>query len=70
MEKLKEYFEINPHIIPWWKAVKFNFIYKGSKISASITQDTYSINSCEDVKIIFKGREILVSAGENVKINL
>lgn len=66
----EDHIEINPHIIPWWKKVKFSFIYKGSKISVSITQDTYSINSCKDVKIIFKGREILVPAGESVRINL
>ena len=66
----ENHIEINPHMIPWWKAVKFNFIYKGGKISVSITQDTYSISSYEAVKIIFKGKEVLISAGKSVKISL
>ena len=65
----KDYIEINPHTIPWWKNVKFNFMYKGGKISVSIAPHTFSIVSDSDVKIVFKGKELKINQGENVALN-
>lgn len=65
----KDCIEINPHTIPWWKNVKFNFMYKGSKISISIAQHTFNITSDNDVKIVFMGNEVLVNQGKNVALN-
>ncbi len=65
----KDYIEINPHTIPWWKNVKFNFIYKGSKINISIAPHTYNLISDSDVKIVFQGKELLVEKGKNITLN-
>ena len=61
--------EINPHIIPWWKNVKFNFMYKGSKISISIASHTYNIISDRDVKIVFQGKEQFVYRNKNIALS-
>lgn len=62
--------EINPHLIPWWKNVKFNFMYNGSKISVSITPHAYSITADSDVNIVYRGKEISIVSGENMVLDV
>ena len=60
----KSFIEINPHAIPWWKKISFSFLYKGSKISVSMTPDSYSIVPESNVKIILSGKEYSLEKGK------
>lgn len=54
----EDYIEINPHQIPWWDRISFSFKYKGIKIQIEITPETYMLNAENDLKIVFKGKNI------------
>lgn len=58
-----EFLEINPHVIPWWNRLSFNFMYKGSKINISMSKESYTITPDAEVKVVFNGKEINISAG-------
>ncbi len=49
--------EVNPHQVPWWDKVSFSFMYKGSKISVTMTPCEYTLktDSEEEIDVIFKG---------------
>lgn len=57
------YIEINPHAIYWWNNLSFNFMYRGSRINIKMTPDSYTITPDADVKIVFRGNELALSAG-------
>ena len=64
------YLEINPHVMPWWKKLSFNFFYRGNKINIKMTPESYTITPDADVKVVFRGKEIIVPGGSGITESL
>lgn len=55
--------EINPHMMPWWDGVSLSFMYKGNKISVSMDNNEYKIetDSKDEINVVYKGEKTTVS---------
>lgn len=62
----ENYIEINPHEMPWWNSVKFSFIYNDGKVDISMKDGKYTLKAEKDLKVIYKGAERIVKAGEEL----
>ncbi len=64
--------EMNPHMMPWWESVQFNFMYKGEKFTVNLTNEKYTLttSSKNDVKVIFRGEEMLVDSNNALCVSL
>lgn len=49
--------EINPHMVPWWESLSFDFFYKGARYSVKMTENTYTLtsDSATEAIVVFKG---------------
>ena len=64
--------EINPHMMPWWDSVKFNFLYHGIKLTVEMTNDEYKLTSdnSTSVKVAFRGKEFEVSKTNSLIVKM
>ena len=64
--------EINPHIMPWWSSVKFNFMYQKQKIYIEMTTNEYIIKNGgnRDIKIVFKGEPVILNKNSEYKFEV
>ena len=64
--------EINPHIMPWWNSVKFNFMYQKQKIYIEMTTNEYIIKNGgnRDIKIVFKGEPVILNKNSEYKFEV
>ena len=60
--------EVNPHMMPWWDSVSFNFLYHGHKITVKMTNETYTLttDSDKEIKVVFRGKELSLSKANAV----
>ena len=60
--------EVNPHMMPWWDSVSFNFLYHGHKITIKMTNETYTLttDSDKEIKVVFRGKELSLSKASAV----
>jgi trehalose/maltose hydrolase-like predicted phosphorylase len=60
--------EVNPHMMPWWDSVSFNFLYHGQKITVKMTNEAYTLttDSEKEIKVVFRGKELSLSKASAV----
>ncbi len=62
--------EINPHMIPWWKSVKYSVMWHGQKLQITLSNEEIQIcsskNNAKEVPLRVCEEAFLLSPGERV----
>jgi len=66
--------EINPNMIPWWKAVVFKIIWHGQVIKVTLSNGEMQLLSMETntnpVPVNFRGKEFVLEPGKQLNFNI
>ena len=61
--------EIDPHLPKGWKSIKFNYIWKGSKLAFTVTPKQVTVKSTgrRKITLVVKGAEKKITPGKSYK---
>ncbi len=66
--------ELHPHMIGWWKSMKYSFFWHGQKLYATLTNEELTVISdptnTETVPLLFEGKTKQLHVGETVSIGI
>lgn len=61
--------EIDPHMIAWWKGLKFSFYYRNSRFNVDISNGTYMLTTDSEESITIKYRNKLISLNSDNRLS-